>query len=75
MVAAALTVGTLRMVADKHWLTDTVPAWIVGGSIGFGMPYFLHYRYVRDVVSPLPNTALLPWATENSAGLDFMGQL
>jgi membrane-associated phospholipid phosphatase len=75
MVAAALTVGTARIVADRHWLTDTVPSWIVGGAIGFGMPYLLHYRYVRDVASPLPNTALLPWATQTSAGLDFVGQL
>lgn len=75
MVASALSVGTLRIVADKHWLSDTVPAWLLGGAIGFGMPYLLHYRYVRDAVSPLPNTALLPWATGTSAGLDFMGQL
>ncbi len=75
LVTAALTVGTLRFVSDKHWLTDTVPSWLLGGAIGFGMPYLLHYRYVRDVVSPLPNTALLPWANATSAGLDFMGQL
>ena len=75
MVASALAVGTLRIVADRHWLSDTVPSWLVGGAIGFGMPYLLHYRYVRDVISPLPNTALVPWATATSAGIDFMGQL
>lgn len=75
MVASALTVGTLRMVADKHWLSDTIPAWLFGGAIGFGMPYLLHYRYARSALSPLPHTALVPWATATSGGIDFMGQL
>jgi len=75
MVASALTVGTLRIVADKHWLSDTVPSWIAGGAIGFGLPYLLHYRFVHDAMSPLPNTAVVPWATGTSGGIDFMGQL
>jgi membrane-associated phospholipid phosphatase len=75
MVTTALSVGLLRIVADKHWLSDTVPAWLLGGGIGFGMPWLLHYRYVRQVASPLPGTALLPWANETGAGVTFAGQL
>jgi membrane-associated phospholipid phosphatase len=75
MVTTALTVGMLRVVADKHWLSDTVPAWLLGGGIGFGLPYLLHYRYVRSVASPLPGTVLLPWADQTSGGLRFVGQL
>jgi hypothetical protein len=75
MVGSALAVGTLRIVADKHWLSDTVPSWLVGGAIGFGMPYLLHYRYVRDVLSPLPKTAIVPWVDGTSGGIGLMGQL
>ena len=75
MITTALSVGVLRMVADKHWLSDTLPGWVLGGSIGFGLPWLLHYRAVRTVASPLPGTALLPWANSSSAGLNFAGQL
>lgn len=73
MVTTAASVGVLRIIADKHWLTDTVVSWVLGGSIGYGMPYLLHYRHVRKVVSPLPNSALLPWGDANSAGVQFSG--
>jgi membrane-associated phospholipid phosphatase len=73
LVTAAAGVGVLRMIADKHWLSDTVVGWVMGGSIGYGMPYLLHYRYARKVLVPLPNTALLPWANETSGGLSLMG--
>lgn len=75
MVTTALSVGVMRIIADKHWLSDTVPSWLVGGAIGFGMPYLLHYRYVRDVASPLPGTVLLPWADDTGAGVSFAGAL
>jgi len=73
MVTTAAGVGVLRMIADKHWLSDTIVAWLLGGSIGYGMPYFLHFRYVKQVTSPLPNSMLLPWGDETSAGMRFVG--
>jgi hypothetical protein len=75
MIAASVTVGTLRIISDKHWLSDTVPGILIGGGIGFGLPWFLHYRHVRSITSPLPNTALVPWTDGTSGGLQFMGQL
>jgi membrane-associated phospholipid phosphatase len=76
-VTSALTVGVLRMVADKHWLSDTVPSWLLGGSIGFGLPWFLHYgpAAVRSVASPLPNTAIIPWLSDTSGGVELIGRL
>lgn len=73
LVTTAASVGVLRMIADKHWLSDTIVGWALGGSIGYGMPYLLHYRYVQKVVSPLPNSALLPWGDANGAGIQFAG--
>ena len=75
MVTAALSVGVLRIIADKHWLSDTLVGWALGGSIGYGLPYLLHYRPVHQIVSPLPNTALLPFATSDTVGLQFAGLL
>jgi len=38
-VATALTTGMLRVVADKHWMTDVLVAWGVGGLVGwFDLP-------------------------------------
>jgi len=34
-VGAALATGMLRMVGDKHWSTDVLVGWAVGGLIGF----------------------------------------
>lgn len=73
MVTTAAGVGVLRMIADKHWLSDTLVSWILGGSIGYGLPYFLHYRYVKKVVSPLPNSAIVPWGDTTSGGVRFVG--
>lgn len=73
MVTTAASVGVLRIIADKHWLSDTVVSWILGGSLGYGLPYFLHYRHVQKVVSPLPNSALLPWGDATSAGVQLTG--
>jgi hypothetical protein len=77
MVTTALSVGVLRMIADKHWFSDTVVGWAAGGSIGFGLPWLLHYgpTAVRRVASPFPDTALVPWVDEKSGGLQLIGRL
>ncbi len=75
MVTNALTVGVLRIVADKHWLSDTVPGLAVGGAVGFGLPWLLHYRYAQRIAAPLPNAVLLPWADGSSGGVQLIGRL
>jgi membrane-associated phospholipid phosphatase len=40
---SAVTVGVLRGVADKHWASDNILGGLVGGAVGFGLPYLLHY--------------------------------
>jgi hypothetical protein len=63
------------MVGDKHWFSDTVPAWLLGGGIGFGLPWLLHYRTIKAVASPIEGTAILPWANDSGGGVQFAGQL
>lgn len=40
----AAATGYLRVAADKHWLTDVAAGAIVGGIIGFAVPYAFHGR-------------------------------
>jgi hypothetical protein len=75
MVSVAIAVGALRIIADKHWLSDDIAGWALGGAIGYGMPTLLHYRHVQRIVMPLPRAALLPWGNEHAGGLQFMGWL
>ena len=37
--------GALRMVGDKHYLTDVLVGAVVGTAVGFGLPYLFHYRH------------------------------
>ena len=43
-LGAAATVGTMRIVADKHYATDVLLGATTGMIVGFGMPWVLHYR-------------------------------
>jgi membrane-associated phospholipid phosphatase len=42
-MATATTVGTLRMVAHRHYFSDVLVGAAVGGALGAGLP-LLHYR-------------------------------
>jgi membrane-associated phospholipid phosphatase len=46
--ALAVTSGVARIVNDRHWATDVVFAWMVGGVSGFVLPSVLHYRAPRS---------------------------
>lgn len=42
-LALATTVATLRIVADRHYLTDVLVGALVGLTTGLVMPYLLHF--------------------------------
>lgn len=49
----ATAVATLRMIADRHYLTDVLMGAVLGLSTGFLMPYLLHYQWdTRDGTRP-----------------------
>ncbi len=49
----ATSVAVLRMVADRHYLTDVLVGALVGTTTGFLLPYLLHYQWdPRDERSP-----------------------
>jgi membrane-associated phospholipid phosphatase len=41
----AVANGVTRVMADEHWSTDVLTGWILGGAIGFGLPWLLHYQF------------------------------
>lgn len=47
-VTTAVTVGVLRIVADKHYATDVLGGALVGVLAGFVLPRVLHYGFGRD---------------------------
>jgi membrane-associated phospholipid phosphatase len=74
--ASAVGVGVMRMVADRHWVTDVIAGHVIGGAIGFGLPWLLHYQHpVTPDLGALGvrHSAWLPWATEDSVSLSLIG--
>jgi membrane-associated phospholipid phosphatase len=43
-LALSLTIGVLRMAAQRHWFTDVLTGWIVGAALGVFIPLVLHPR-------------------------------
>ena len=41
-LAVAATTGYLRIAADRHYFTDVLTGAVVGGAVGFAVPYLLH---------------------------------
>lgn len=54
--ALGVATGTLRMVADMHWLTDVLMGAAAGTAVGIGMPLLLHPRQggARPAVAVTP---------------------
>ena len=43
-IAFTLSVGILRIAADRHWLTDVVTGWVIGATFGVFIPLLFHAR-------------------------------
>jgi len=70
-VGASLATGLTRVVGDRHWFTDTLVGWAVGGLVGwFDLPGpfdLLRFRYPRN--GPDVQGAFLPVVSGRSVGL------
>jgi membrane-associated phospholipid phosphatase len=77
LATSTVTLGTLRVVSDKHWPTDVVTGGILGSAIGFGLPYFVHYRTREPLSAALlpPNMAFVPMLRDDAWGLSIAGFL
>lgn len=72
-LAAATTVGTLRMTADRHYLSDVIMGAALGLVSGYALPSFLHY----DIGETDPRTGrpengrVAPVITSGGAGFGY----
>lgn len=58
----AIATATMRMAADKHWMSDILVGALVGGGVSLALPLLLHGREPSGVslrVTPTPNGAAL----------------
>ena len=62
----AVTTGVLRMVADKHYLTDVLTGALLGGLIGWGVPFFFH--------RPVKAGDVTAWLSPGPGGLAVEGR-
>jgi membrane-associated phospholipid phosphatase len=67
-ILAATAVGTLRVMADKHWTSDVVLGLGLGFTVGYGLPSWLHY-------GTAPSIAVLPRVDAHGVGLAVSGLL
>jgi hypothetical protein len=68
-VGGALAVGTgyLRIAADRHWLTDVLVGAVVGGAIGFLVPYVFHSAADARPLAPASASGALAHAPAGTA--------
>jgi len=75
--AMAISVGLLRMHADRHYLTDVLAGVAIGTLSGFAMPVLGHYWFVE--VSHGPGVAsrwsLMPQVGAEDWGMTILGML
>jgi membrane-associated phospholipid phosphatase len=75
-VAMTATSGVLRMVADRHYISDVIVGAAVGFGAGVGLPVLLHYR---ERPAPAQRSAyrvrwtLAPLAHPDAPGLGVYG--
>lgn len=71
-MTTATAVMLLRVVADKHWATDSLVGAALGLGVGFGLPYLLHYGpHLRRGGARL---TLAPWTDgRGGSGLAIAG--
>jgi membrane-associated phospholipid phosphatase len=68
-VAAALTVGYLRIAADRHYFTDVLTGAAVGTAVGVGVPFLFH-RQRRRGASEL---TMVPTVDRQVSGIALVG--
>jgi membrane-associated phospholipid phosphatase len=78
MSVATVATGVTRMMADHHRATDVLVATGLGFSIGYGMPWLLHYRTPGGDASTeasRPHAMLVPFGARGTWGLGVIGLL
>jgi membrane-associated phospholipid phosphatase len=73
-LAAATAAGTLRIVADTHWMTDVLAGAVAGFGAGWGLAYGLHYSMPLKKMHEA-SLMVLPIASAEKLELRVFGRL
>lgn len=75
-MSVAGTTGLLRIAADEHHVSDVLVGAAVGVTVGFGLPWLLHYRHGPTISAPEPEdaTSLRLSVLPTAGGLIVAGQ-
>jgi membrane-associated phospholipid phosphatase len=74
-LTAATTVGALRIVADRHHLSDVLAGAAVGLAAGYLLPNLLNYDFGASAAqSEAASGSLVPLATRSTLGIGYVGQ-
>ena len=77
-LALATTTGYLRIAADRHWPSDVAVGALAGFTIGFGLPWLMHYQYGEGVPDrddgPALQSMVTPIGGPDFVGLSWSGQ-
>ena len=75
-LALATTTGVSRVIADKHYMSDVFVGAGLGLSIGWLLPYLLHYQHDAEIESARsgPDVAVAPLGDfQSTFGVSAMG--
>jgi len=67
--AGAVATGVLRIVSEKHFATDIIAGWVVGGFLGYYLPSRFDYRGKPE--DPLHLTYVAPVVGHDYYGLQL----
>ncbi len=72
-VGLALTTGGARLINDRHYMTDLVAAFAVGGLAGYALPTLSFYSNDARTQTEQLRVVALPWAGNDAAGISLSG--
>jgi membrane-associated phospholipid phosphatase len=71
--SSAIATGVLRLVADRHYVSDVIVSGIFGFGLGFGLPTLLHYRPLFGGGVAATSWTVAPIVGGGEAGLAAVG--
>jgi len=75
-LVTATTTGVLRLMADRHYMSDVLVGSAVGFFAGFGLPTLFHYRWpFGEPAGPGSGLLLAPQVNDDELGISLRGQL
>jgi membrane-associated phospholipid phosphatase len=72
-IGMAIGTGVARTINDRHYASDVIAGWLVGGSIGYLLPVLRFYGPGPVKSDRARMFTVLPTATPTSAGAELVG--